>query len=102
MNSDTPMTDAVPLQKEQGPGATFSCRAHDTLEGVGRFANDGEVVNGIGSADPLEKITQRYFTLALIEIKQFVLRNSQQDGSLTGRQYPVKPGNQRRFSFHDI
>ena len=94
MDTDTPVLDVVPLQEEQRPGAAFTCRVHDTLESVGRFAYDGEVVGGIGPADPLEKISQRYFTLASIEIEQFVLRNGQQDGSLTGRQYPVQPGNQ--------
>ncbi len=94
MDTDTPVLDVVPLQEEQRPGAAFTSRAHDTLECVGRFTNDREVVGGIRPADPLEKISQRYFTLALIEIEQFVLWNGQQNGSLTGRQYPVQPGNQ--------
>jgi hypothetical protein len=43
---------------------------HDALQGIGRFADDGEVVDGIGSTDPFQEITQRYLTLASIELQQ--------------------------------
>lgn len=94
MDADAPCPNIISLQEEQGPGPAFTCGTHNPLECVGRFADDGDAVDGIGPADPFQQISQRYFTLALIEIEQFVLWNGQQNGSLTGRQYPVQPGNQ--------
>lgn len=80
----------------------FSCCVHDALKGIGRFADDGEVVNGIGSTDPFQEIPQRYFTLTSIELQQFAYWNCQQIGCLTDGQYPVQSANQRLFPFHII
>ena len=102
MDTHAPSSDAVPLQEEQRPGTAFPRCVHDALQGIGRFADDREVVDGIGSTDPFQEITQRYLTLASIELQQLFYWNCPQIGCLTDRQYPVQSANQRLFTFHNI
>ena len=72
-NEQNPIVQAAHQRINKNTYQSFSVEencVHDALEGIGRFADDGEVVDGIGSADPFQEITQRYFTLASIELQQ--------------------------------